>query len=252
MGPVCGPFCRPVGGRRGGRRGWPKAEEELLGAPQLWWQLVILTARRHGSRRRCYRTLRPLGCVLEVVEQLIMYLPLGARRLLQTHDFIHKVLVRPRQLLQLLLELLEAVREALNLLLARRAVVPILMNRLLLLLLLLSLLLSLLRRGRFSADQVEVVLCVDAEVGMLEFPRLQLRSVTRSTSISLEATYARAIPWAAIVWPPHFVKIVLVQLADEAGEVAVFEVFRQDASREFLALSRDLVRHGPQNSTREG
>lgn len=179
-----------------------------------------------------------------------MHLPLGARRLLQTHDFIHKVLVRPRQLLQLLLELLEAVREALNLLLARRAVGPILMHHLLLLLL--SLLLSLLRRGRFSAYQVEVVLCVDAEVGMLEFPRLQLRSVTRSTSISLGATYARAIPWAAIVWPPHFMKIVLVQLADEAGEVAVFEVFRQDASREFLALSRNLVRYGPQNSTREG
>lgn len=58
------------------------------------------------------------------------------------------------------------------------------------------------------------------------------------------ATYARAIPWAAIVWPPHFVKVVLVQLADEAGEVAVFEVFREHASREFLALFRNPVRHG--------
>ena len=62
--------------------------------------------------------------------------------------------------------------------------------------------------------------------------------------VPLGATYARAIPWAAIVWPPHFVKVVLVQLADEAGEVAVFEVFREHTSREFLALSRDVIRYG--------
>lgn len=48
-----------------------------------------------------------------------MHLPLGARRLLQPDNLAHEVLVRPRQLLQLLLELVEAVREALDLLLAR-------------------------------------------------------------------------------------------------------------------------------------
>lgn len=74
---------------------------------------------------------------------------------------------------------------------------------------------------------------------MLELPRLQLWSVIGPTNISLGATYARAIPWAAIVWPPHFVKVVLVKLADEAGEVAVFEVFREHASRKFFALLRE-------------
>ena len=37
---------------------------------------------------------------------------------------------------------------------------------------------------------------------------------------------------------PHFVKVIFVQLADEAGEVAMFEVFREDVFREFLVLAQ--------------
>lgn len=35
----------------------------------------------------------------------------------------------------------------------------------------------------------------------------------------------------------HFVKVVLVELADETGKVAVFEVFWEDGFCEFFALS---------------
>jgi len=34
----------------------------------------------------------------------------------------------------------------------------------------------------------------------------------------------------------HFVEVVLVQLADEAGEVAVFKMLRQDRFGKLLAL----------------
>ena len=38
----------------------------------------------------------------------------------------------------------------------------------------------------------------------------------------------------------HFVKIVLVELADETGEVAVFEVFGEDGFGEFFALQHQV------------
>ena len=40
---------------------------------------------------------------------------------------------------------------------------------------------------------------------------------------------------------PHFVKIIFVQLADKAGEVAVLEVFRQDRLCELFILGNDSV-----------
>ena len=41
---------------------------------------------------------------------------------------------------------------------------------------------------------------------------------------------------ALLIIVSHFVEVVLVQLAHEAGEVAVLEVLRQDVFREFLVL----------------
>jgi len=38
-----------------------------------------------------------------------------------------------------------------------------------------------------------------------------------------------------------FVKVVLVQLSDETGKVAVFEVFRQDMFRELLVLQEVAI-----------
>lgn len=53
-----------------------------------------------------------------------------------------------------------------------------------------------------------------------------------------DATYAwavRRLPRLLIVMP-HFVEVVLVQLANKTGEVAVLEMFREDVLGEFLVL----------------
>jgi len=41
---------------------------------------------------------------------------------------------------------------------------------------------------------------------------------------------------AAFLIVPHFVKVVLVQLSDETGEIAVFEVLGEDILCEFFVL----------------
>jgi hypothetical protein len=58
------------------------------------------------------------------------------------------------------------------------------------------------------------------------------------TSVSRDATYSGPIRRLAIffVVVPDFVEIVLVQLADKAGEIAVFEVLREYVFCEFLVL----------------
>ena len=54
----------------------------------------------------------------------------------------------------------------------------------------------------------------------------------------LGATHSWAVRRLAVVLivVPHFVEIVLVQLPDEAGKVAVLEVLREDVLCEFLVL----------------
>ena len=72
---------------------------------------------------------------------------------------------------------------------------------------------------------------------MFELPSLQ-RSVTRRVQIGVDCPYPDAVrrSTAFLVVVSHFVEVVLVQLADETGEVAVLEVFRQDVFGEFLVL----------------
>lgn len=75
---------------------------------------------------------------------------------------------------------------------------------------------------------------------MLEFPGLILVSDAAGQDGGLRSSY----PWAVrrlsciFIVVAHFVEIVLVQLADKACEVAVFEMLRQDGLGEPLVLQQ--------------
>jgi hypothetical protein len=73
------------------------------------------------------------------------------------------------------------------------------------------------REKRAHLNILQVVLHVCSEVGVTELPRV----LTVRTRTLLLRVF-------------HFVEVVLVQLANEGGEVRVLEVVREDASRELV------------------
>ena len=64
--------------------------------------------------------------------------------------------------------------------------------------------------------------------------------MVQQTASPQEFTYTYTVGRVAgfFVVVPHFVEIVFVELANEAGEIAVLEVFRKYGFCEFFVLSK--------------
>jgi hypothetical protein len=96
---------------------------------------------------------------------------------------------------------------------------------------------SLAWRRRLSPDVVQRLFVVRLELGVFEFPRL-----SGSATAGKDSSGWRTDIWsvgrcpALFIVLAHFVKVIFVQLADEAGKVAVFEMFGKDGFGEFLVL----------------
>ena len=89
---------------------------------------------------------------------------------------------------------------------------------------------SWLARGRgFSSDIIQRILIVGAKFGVFEFPSLRhgLDAMPRIKEVkNVRSAYIRTIRRLPVflVILANFVEIILVQLADETGKVAVLEM----------------------------
>ena len=94
---------------------------------------------------------------------------------------------------------------------------------------------------RFPPNVIESVLVVGLEIGVLELPSLSTSNVSHERCEHSIVTYADAVGrvTAFFVVVPYFVEVVLVELSDEASEVAVFEVLGQDGFGKLLVLEHD-------------
>lgn len=93
-------------------------------------------------------------------------------------------------------------------------------------------------RRSLSPNVIQGVFVVHFEVGVLKLPRLRERESFSHQPHAVRVSYPRPIgrsPSFFIV-VSHFVEVVLVQLAHEAGEVAVLEVFGEYVLCELFIL----------------
>lgn len=101
-----------------------------------------------------------------------------------------------------------------------------------------------------ASNVVQVIFAVYSEFGMLELPGLWCtRSVFSSHSKSKQVkiqskvseAYLRTIRRCSILLIlPDFVKVILVELADETRKIAVFKVFGKNSLGEFLILPSEI------------